>query len=130
MLLENAGVAKTPPQQPEWLLVYRNAEDRVAFMEINAVTARLLALMEDDGTTFCSGHGVCGASTYVCTCDEGWKGSGCEDRRWDGPSAALWPAHRCCVRTYLTDLARPTVRRSASSRPRCPRKPWTSPRSS
>ena len=38
---------ETPPEQPVWLLVYRNAEDRVAFMEINAVTARLLALMQE-----------------------------------------------------------------------------------
>lgn len=36
-----------PLEQPVWLLVYRNAEDRVAFMEINAVTARLLALMQE-----------------------------------------------------------------------------------
>lgn len=36
-----------PPEQPVWLLVYRNTEDRVAFMEINAVTARLLALMQE-----------------------------------------------------------------------------------
>ncbi len=38
---------ETPPEQPVWLLVYRNARDRVAFMEINAVTARLLALMQE-----------------------------------------------------------------------------------
>jgi len=37
----------TPPEQPVWLLVYRNAEEQVAFMEINAVTARLLALMQE-----------------------------------------------------------------------------------
>ncbi|WP_238400823.1 DNA-binding domain-containing protein [Alloalcanivorax marinus] len=36
----------TPPEQPVWLLVYRDQEERVAFMEINAVTARLLALIE------------------------------------------------------------------------------------
>src|SRR5690606_686147 len=32
--------------QPVWLLVYRDADDRVRFMEINAVTARLLALLQ------------------------------------------------------------------------------------
>ena len=37
---------QAPLPQPVWLLVYRDAEDRVRFMEINAVTARLLALMQ------------------------------------------------------------------------------------
>ncbi len=32
---------------PVWLLVYRNREDKVRFMEINAPTARLLALIEE-----------------------------------------------------------------------------------
>src|SRR5690606_25192709 len=32
--------------QPVWLLVYRDADDRVRFMEFNAVTARLLALSQ------------------------------------------------------------------------------------
>lgn len=36
---------QAPPEEPVWLLVYRDAEERVAFMEINAVTARLLALI-------------------------------------------------------------------------------------
>jgi hypothetical protein len=34
-----------PPAQPTHLVVWRNAEDEVKFMEANAVTARLLALM-------------------------------------------------------------------------------------
>lgn len=34
--------------EPVWLLVYRDAEDRVRFMEINAVTARLLTLLQED----------------------------------------------------------------------------------
>lgn len=38
---------ESPPEQPVWLLVYRNGEAQVAFMEINAVTARLLALMQE-----------------------------------------------------------------------------------
>lgn len=36
-----------PPEQPTWLLVYRNREDRVAFMALNAFSARLLALLEE-----------------------------------------------------------------------------------
>jgi hypothetical protein len=36
-----------PLQQAVWLLVYRDAADAVRFMEINAVTARLLALLND-----------------------------------------------------------------------------------
>lgn len=37
------------PETPEpvWLLVYRDAGDRVRFMEINAVTARLLTLLQE-----------------------------------------------------------------------------------
>jgi hypothetical protein len=38
-----------PLDQPVWLLIYRDAEDDVRFMEINAVTARLLALLDEDG---------------------------------------------------------------------------------
>ncbi|MCA1978957.1 MAG: putative DNA-binding domain-containing protein, partial [Thiobacillus sp.] len=34
-----------------WLLVYRDADDRVQFNEINAFTARLLALLEGGGLT-------------------------------------------------------------------------------
>ncbi len=36
---------QAPLPQPVWLLIYRDADDRVRFMEINAVTARLLALI-------------------------------------------------------------------------------------
>ncbi len=35
------------PAQPTWLLVYRNREQRVSFMVLNAFTARLLALVEN-----------------------------------------------------------------------------------
>ncbi len=34
----------SPPPEPTWLMVYRNPEDRVEFMEINQVTARLWEL--------------------------------------------------------------------------------------
>ncbi len=39
-----------PLEQPVWLLIYRDSEDDVRFMEINAVTARLLALLDEDRT--------------------------------------------------------------------------------
>ena len=38
----------TPLPEPVWLLVYRNREDQVRFMEINAPTARLLQLVEEN----------------------------------------------------------------------------------
>ncbi|WP_237057931.1 HvfC family RiPP maturation protein [Microbulbifer sediminum] len=40
-----------PPADPTFLLVYRNREDEVGFMEINAVTARLLQLAEPGNKT-------------------------------------------------------------------------------
>ncbi len=36
-----------PPPQPTWLVVYRTPSLEIEFMEINAVTFRLLALLED-----------------------------------------------------------------------------------
>ena len=36
------------PEQPSYLVVYRNRQDSVGFMEANAVTARLLALLNDE----------------------------------------------------------------------------------
>lgn len=36
-----------PGEQPTYLIVWRNREDAVRFMEINAVTARLLQLVEE-----------------------------------------------------------------------------------
>lgn len=39
-----------PPAQPTQLVVYRNRQDQVAFLEINLVTARLLQLMKDHPT--------------------------------------------------------------------------------
>lgn len=35
-----------PPEQPTWLLVYRDKGQKVSFMALNALTARLLALIE------------------------------------------------------------------------------------
>ncbi|WP_237063496.1 HvfC family RiPP maturation protein [Microbulbifer zhoushanensis] len=40
-----------PPDNPTFLLVYRNREDEVGFMEINAVTARLLQLAQAGNQT-------------------------------------------------------------------------------
>ena len=37
----------TPPEQPSWLLVYRNRADQVKFIELNAVSARLLWLLNE-----------------------------------------------------------------------------------
>ncbi len=37
-----------PPEVATFLIVYRNANDEVRFMEINGVTARLLMLLEDN----------------------------------------------------------------------------------
>ena len=37
-----------PPQQATHLLVYRDREDRVKFMQLNPVTARVLALLGED----------------------------------------------------------------------------------
>lgn len=36
------------PEMPTYLVVYRNRGDKVKFMEANAVTARMLALLADD----------------------------------------------------------------------------------
>lgn len=38
-----------PSEQPTFVVVYRNLGDEVGFIEINAVTARLIELLEDDG---------------------------------------------------------------------------------
>ncbi|MGH8497405.1 MAG: HvfC family RiPP maturation protein [Methylococcales bacterium] len=35
-----------PPQQPTYLLVYRNPDDQIKFMEINAVTYRFLQMLD------------------------------------------------------------------------------------
>lgn len=37
-----------PPAQPSYLLVYRDRTDQVRFMEVNAVTARLMELIENE----------------------------------------------------------------------------------
>lgn len=39
-----------PPEQPSHLVVYRNRNDEVKFMEMNPVTARLLYLLDDNET--------------------------------------------------------------------------------
>src|SRR5680860_354546 len=37
---------EAPAEQPTWLLVHRDARDKLGFMEVNPVTARLVALLE------------------------------------------------------------------------------------
>ena len=39
---------EAPGEQPTYLIVYRDRADKVGFMEANAVTARLLQLLEDE----------------------------------------------------------------------------------
>ena len=39
---------ETPSEQPTYLLVYRDAEDDVGFIELNPVSARLFALLQED----------------------------------------------------------------------------------
>jgi hypothetical protein len=39
-----------PPEEPTYLVVYRNRSDDVKFMVVNPVTARLLGLLQADGT--------------------------------------------------------------------------------
>ena len=39
-----------PPEQPTFLVVHRNFADRVKFMEVNAVTSRLIQLFEEGGS--------------------------------------------------------------------------------
>lgn len=41
-------VPEQPPEQPTWLVVYRDRQDKIGFMEINAVTSRLLEILESD----------------------------------------------------------------------------------
>lgn len=36
------------PDQPTWMMVHRDAQDRVKFTELNALTARLLYLLDQD----------------------------------------------------------------------------------
>lgn len=41
------NIPTSPAPQPVYLIVYRNRQDQVQFMEINAVTARLLLILQD-----------------------------------------------------------------------------------
>lgn len=42
------AIPEAPEAQPTYLIVNRNRQDEVKFMEINAVTARLMQLLEED----------------------------------------------------------------------------------
>ncbi|CAA0088122.1 Uncharacterised protein [Zhongshania aliphaticivorans] len=48
--ISSSNCPDSPSDEPTYIVVYRNRADRVQFLEINAVTARLLALF-DDGTS-------------------------------------------------------------------------------
>ena len=51
------------PETPSYLVVYRNRQDSVEFMQANAVTARLLELLQTDGYT-------CGLQVLTQLADE------------------------------------------------------------
>lgn len=53
------GFQPTEPGSPTYLVVYRNREDRVRFMELNAVSARLVELTRDNASA--SGGALLGA---------------------------------------------------------------------
>ena len=42
------NLPETTPEQPTYLVVYRNRNDQVQFLEINAVTARLISLLQEN----------------------------------------------------------------------------------
>ena len=44
-------IPEAPGEQPTYLIVNRNRHDEVRFMEINAVTARLMQLLEEDAVS-------------------------------------------------------------------------------
>ena len=44
------NLPEQPPELPTYLVVYRNRNDEVKFMEINPVTARLINLLQEDET--------------------------------------------------------------------------------
>lgn len=46
-----ANQPQKPAGQSTFLVIYRQRDDQVGFMEINAVTARLLELLQDDAST-------------------------------------------------------------------------------
>ncbi|VAW54097.1 FIG005107: hypothetical protein [hydrothermal vent metagenome] len=42
------NLPENPPEQPSYLVVYRNRNDKVKFLEINPVTARLIGLLQEN----------------------------------------------------------------------------------
>jgi len=42
------NLPETAPEQPTYLVVYRNRNDQVQFLEINSVTARLISLLQEN----------------------------------------------------------------------------------
>jgi hypothetical protein len=41
---------KEKPEQPTWIVIHRDRKDEVGFMHLNPVTARLIQLLDDEGT--------------------------------------------------------------------------------
>lgn len=46
--ISTESIPEAPGEQPTYLMVYRDLQDRVGFMELNPVTARLVALIEEN----------------------------------------------------------------------------------
>ena len=46
--IDPAFIPRTPGEQPTYLLVYRDPDDEVGFIELNPVSARLLALLQEN----------------------------------------------------------------------------------
>ena len=49
---------QTPDEQPSHLVAYRTLDDQVAFLEVNAVTARLLEILAESETDTVSGRQI------------------------------------------------------------------------
>lgn len=49
-LIGPENLPEQAPEQPTYLVVYRDRQDKIGFMEVNAVTYRLLDLLEEDGS--------------------------------------------------------------------------------
>lgn len=46
--ISNDFLPKEPAEQPVYLMVYRSSDDEVGFIELNAISARLFSLLQDD----------------------------------------------------------------------------------
>jgi uncharacterized protein len=46
--MSRSNLPEAAPEQPTYLVVYRNRNDQVQFLEINAVTARLISMLQEN----------------------------------------------------------------------------------